>query len=327
MKFIKILLLFLVLNSCKKNDVKEIDINIYRFDKELITVDSTNIDKKLAVWDSPLNGFHHFYFRTFLNMEYESDNQLKENILYFNREDEVVEINSEIDKNFKSLSDIENDLEFVFGKFKFYFPNLEIPKSLIAVNSFHSYGMVTYGDTLVVGLDFYLGEKNPLYRGYYDYQKLRFQKKYMVIDALENWCNLQFFSSSNSITFLDYLIAKGKITYLIHEFLSEKNQDDAFRFSDTDLEWCRTNEQNIWNEILILNILYSKDSYSFQSFFYDSPFTKGMPNESPGRLGYWVGYKIIQNYIQHNDVSLEELMRNTNSQQILLNSKYKPKHD
>jgi len=324
MKFIKTLLLFFILSSCFKDVVKEVEIEVYRFDKELSSVDSMNIDTKIAEWDTILNGFHHFYFRTFLNMKYESDKQLKENILYFNREAEVIEINSEIDKNFESLSEIENDLEFVFGKFKFYFPNLEAPKALISVNSFHAYGMVTYGDTLVVGLNYYLGENHPLYSGYYDYLKLRFQEKYMIIDALENWCNLQFVVSNNPITFLDYLIVKGKTTYLMHEFLSEENQNDVFHFSETDLEWCKNNEQNIWNEIIKLNILYSKDSYSFQTFFYDSPFTKGMPNESPGRLGYWVGYKIIQNYIQNTDVSLQELMQNTNSQEILLQSKYKP---
>ena len=32
------------------------------------------------------------------------------------------------------------------------------------------------------------------------------------------------------------------------------------------------------------------------TFFTDSPFTKGI-QESPGRLGYWVGYKIINSYM------------------------------
>ena len=70
--------------------------------------------------------------------------------------------------------------------------------------------------------------------------------------------------------------------------------------------------------------MYNKDYNSYSTFFSDSPFTKGMPKESPGRLGYWVGYKIIESYMINNRVSLSELMKNDNSQEILLQSKYKP---
>ena len=49
-----------------------------------------------------------------------------------------------------------------------------------------------------------------------------------------------------------------------------------------------------------------------------------MPKESPGRLGYWVGYQIVNQYMKNEGVSLLDLMKNTNSQEILLKSKYKP---
>jgi di/tricarboxylate transporter len=62
MKFIKTLLLFFILSSCFKDDVKKVEIEVYRFDKELSSVDSTNIDAKIDKWDTILNGFHHFYY-------------------------------------------------------------------------------------------------------------------------------------------------------------------------------------------------------------------------------------------------------------------------
>ena len=46
----------------------------------------------------------------------------------------------------------------------------------------------------------------------------------------------------------------------------------------------------------------------YRSFFYYSPFVKGMPKEAPARLGYFIGYKIIDSYMKNNRVSINELM-------------------
>ena len=70
--------------------------------------------------------------------------------------------------------------------------------------------------------------------------------------------------------------------------------------------------------------MYNKEYNSYATFFSDSPYTKGMPKESPGRIGYWVGYKIIDSYMKNNNVSVQQLMNNANSQDILLKSKYRP---
>ncbi|MBT7620393.1 MAG: hypothetical protein HN594_04900, partial [Flavobacteriales bacterium] len=47
MKFIKILLIFFVLNSCVKQDKVEVDIPIYRFDKNFSKINDENYDKQL----------------------------------------------------------------------------------------------------------------------------------------------------------------------------------------------------------------------------------------------------------------------------------------
>ena len=46
--------------------------------------------------------------------------------------------------------------------------------------------------------------------------------------------------------------------------------------------------------------------------------------ESTGRLGYWIGYRIISSYIEESNSNLIDLIKNQDSQIILLQSKYKP---
>ena len=97
-----------------------------------------------------------------------------------------------------------------------------------------------------------------------------------------------------------------------------------FRFSEKDLEWCNIHESNIWKEIISLDLMYNKEYNSYVTFFQTLLSLKECLKESPGRLGYWVGYKIIDSYMNNNNVSIQQLMNNTNYQDILLKSKYRP---
>jgi uncharacterized protein YjaZ len=57
-----------------------------------------------------------------------------------------------------------------------------------------------------------------------------------------------------------------------------------------------------------------------------APFVAGIPKNSPGRLGQWVGWQIVRSYMKNNpQIPITELMTNQNAQEILAKSKYKPK--
>ena len=58
-----------------------------------------------------------------------------------------------------------------------------------------------------------------------------------------------------------------------------------------------------------------------------SPFSKFYRSEdnlSPGRIGAWVGWKIVKSFTNNNDISLLELGMLT-EEEIYNKSKYKPK--
>ena len=41
----------------------------------------------------------------------------------------------------------------------------------------------------------------------------------------------------------------------------------------------------------------------------EGPFTIGLPEESPDRLGQYLGWKIVHDYMSKKDISLEELIK------------------
>lgn len=324
MKFIKILLIFFVLYSCVKQEKGETDILIYRFDKEFSKINSDNYDKNLAQIESKSPKFIDYYLSNHISMINRNDSIKRDNILLFTSHSEVILFQEKIDNHFPNVIEISEKINKSFGIYKYYFPEKEIPEKAIFINSFGSFGIDAYNNNLIIGLDFYLGKENPMFNTVFDYLKTRYDDKFMIADAVEYWISSSFIATDITKTFLDELIFKGKIMCLTREFLPDEKNNIIFRFSENELQWCKINEQNIWNEILKMDVMYKSDESNYISFFNDSPFTKGMPKESPGRLGYWVGYQIVNQYMNNEGVSLKELMKNTNSQEILLKSKYKP---
>jgi uncharacterized protein YjaZ len=69
--------------------------------------------------------------------------------------------------------------------------------------------------------------------------------------------------------------------------------------------------------------LYSTDP-SVNNFVSEGPSTQGMPLESPGNIGLFVGWRILEKYLeQHKDITIQQLMK-TEVKTILFQSKYKP---
>ena len=60
-------------------------------------------------------------------------------------------------------------------------------------------------------------------------------------------------------------------------------------------------------------------------FMNDGPFTSVFSKTSPARTGWFVGWRIVSLYMARNNVSMQELFRENDSQKILKLSKYKPK--
>ena len=54
-------------------------------------------------------------------------------------------------------------------------------------------------------------------------------------------------------------------------------------------------------------------------------FTTGFSRQSPSRLGIWIGWHIVSDYMKNNpETKLNELFKITDSQQLLHDSGYKP---
>jgi hypothetical protein len=90
-------------------------------------------------------------------------------------------------------------------------------------------------------------------------------------------------------------------------------------------DWCVRNEREIWHLVMDKRDLFKTESLVLTGYLNDGPFTSEVSQDAPGRLGIWLGWRIVESYMEHNEsVSLQDLMAEGDAQKILELSFYKP---
>jgi hypothetical protein len=193
-------------------------------------------------------------------------------------------------------------------------------------------GIVLTPYHLGIGLQQYAGKNFSVYKDqqlqeiYPEYISRRFDQEYIVPNSMKAIVDDVYGDSSTGRPLIEQMIEKGKQWYLLDKFLPEYNDTLKTGFTKKQLEWCKSNEGNVWGYFLSNVDLYSIDPAIIQDYIGDAPFTRGMPEGSaPGNIGQWVGWQIVKTYAEKMvDTPLQQLL-NTPARTIFQEGKYKPK--
>ena len=105
------------------------------------------------------------------------------------------------------------------------------------------------------------------------------------------------------------------------------SEADLIGYSDEHWAWAEANQTEIWRNFIENELLYSTDGDLERRFLDPAPFSKfglELDNESPGRIGRYIGWKIVQAYMDRNEVSLQEMI-DLPPVKMFKASRYKPK--
>lgn len=325
--FVSFLFLGIALMSCQpKNNLlvdtsqqPNIPITIHRYEKELFTLDPAQLKTAL---DKIANEF-----RFFLGNNYaDTVNQIQ--LYTFITDKRIREVYHETTKKYPTLTPIEEDLAQAFKYYTYYFPTNKIPKVYSYVSDLYYEKPIIYADSvLIIALDMYLGKTFPMYAmlGLPQYKTALFDQPYLAKD-----CFVAIYQGitppSNPKTLLDYCIEEGKKYYFLEAMFPHMQDSITIGYTTNQLNWCQENNYNIWSFLVEKQLLFKTDKQIITKFINDAPFTTGFEEASPGRIGAWVGWQIVRAYMKENPtISMSALIHETNAQQILTLSGYKPK--
>ena len=314
-----------VFNQKHKKPVVYNDLDIFRFEQSIFATNYDKIDNDILLWRKKLGSFFERFNHEILRT-YSVHQNYKNELIQFTTHNDMREAYDSLIKKFPDVTFLEKDLGLAMSRYNQY--SLDKKKlNVITYFSGFNYGVVTNDTILAIGLDYFLGKNSTFYKrlGTPEYMRKLNQKKFILPFCFEAIINNDFSHFDIGSDFLSQMIYKGKVMYILDLVFPHLSHEDKLRFDQKEFNWCVQNEENIWTFFIDKELLFSTDKKRFNSYINYSPFAKGMPKESPGKIAYFVGWRIVIDYMKQNpNVSVQELMKNINYKEILLKSKYKP---
>jgi len=316
--FIKCLIISLVLSilvSCTSKLEKEIqsipmDFELHRFDKKFATAHIEDL--------AELKEAYPIFFNPSIEDEFWIEKI--QDTLQIELETEVLDV-------FPKDEDLYNPLKNVFQHIKYYFPHFDAPVVYTSTTDVaYEYKVILAGEDMVIGLDNYLGKDHYFYEGIQRYFTQNMHPARIPIDVSVEIAR-HFVAPIQDRTFLSEILYYGKLLYMAELWNPRASDALIIGYTDEQWQWAIENEEDIWRYFIEKEILYSTDSNLKQRFIDDGPFSKfylEIDNESPGRIGMYIGWKIVSSYMKHNKVSFDELAI-LDADLIFKNSKYKPR--
>jgi len=322
-----ILILSVIIISCGKENRWKIELP-----QEKVELEITDISKDFFDTNIPLaevqQKYPFFFLDTVSNETWEKQRKHPfERAVY----DSVVNV-------FQRYGKLETDLEELFTYYKYYFPQQTIPhvytfSSTLQENIFYP---VIYGakeGLMFIALDGFLGSGNQLYKQQssiqvYDYMVQNMNPENLAPAVVQAIGQEIVPLNIRQQTFIDLIIDEGKKLVLADALLPETSDELKIGYTKEQLSWAIANEGDIWNYFVEQNMVFDSDKSLRERFLQPAPFSKfanEIEQDSPGRIGVWIGWQICRKYLDENpEMTLEQFI-NQDTQVIFKESKYKPK--
>jgi hypothetical protein len=332
--------LLLLLLGCTHSYDEEVDVShiplnikIQSFHKDFFSLNAENFDEKEKELKNKYGDFYTFYVNDIMGgFKHENiERSEKENILLFLSNKGSQSLLDSVNTHYNDLNFLQDELNILFKHIRFYFPHFPLPQPLTVISEF-SYGTFTFDTThLAIALDMYLGQQYPFYT-YLDiprYVQRKMRKEYIARNCADVLYNMYFGDDTYQpgIPLLDAMIHKGKKLYFIEKVLPHLPDSIIIGYSREQEEWCIKSEYAIWQFMNQRDLLYSTSFLEHKRYLADGPTTNGMPSESPGNIGSWVGWQIVRKFMKESrgTVSLPELLTKYDAKSVVAKARYKPK--
>ena len=236
-------------------------------------------------------------------------------------------LHTEIKNIYPSLDPVKTELASLYKHIKYYFPKIQDPHIVTVVNNVDYQSKTIFTDSLlIISLDTYLGSKNPLYQGIPNYIVKDMEFPYMMSHIVDELGNTKVKNPINR-TLLGQMVYYGKKLYLKDLLLPAISDAKKISYSEDQMNWVHDNERYMWQYFIENELLYNTQSSLLLRFIEPAPFSKfylEIDNETPGKVGQWIGWQIVRSYMERNpEVSLEKLLE-LPAMELFNKSNYKP---
>ena len=319
-------------SSCRKTDYQtdisgiELDLEIRRFEPDLFSIDFDSIPESISFLYDRYGDFYDLFNYRIIKVGGARQITYPDYLKSFLTDHLNHQVYLETMAVFPDLEGLEHILSDAFRRYRYHFPDKELPEIFSFVSRFNN-SIVTSDNILAIGLDNYLGVDCEYYTrlSLHRYQILNMHPAKIPSDCVMGWAMSEFEFNDSVNNVLANMIYHGKMACLTKWMLPAEPDSLIMGFSAGQMRFCRNNEARMWEYLVENKILFNTDRMTVQKFTGIGPFTSDFTRESPARASVWLGWRIVEEYLRRNpELSLSDLMQEENYQKILTLSKYNP---
>jgi len=305
-----------VLTACnsekdrREEEISKIDLDVRftRFDSIFVEADSGDLGRLKSNFPYLFPGDDSIYFAMIRDTVQEQ--------LY-----------RQVDSVFGNFSREKAEIRDLFRYIRYYFPEQPLPEVLTLLNQVAYRDRVIWTDSiLLISPDNYLGADHMFYRSFPVYIRAELDRDYLMADIARRFA-YRLVPSGSGRALLDRMVFQGKVAYLIGKLLPNAREGIELHYTKDQLNWALANEEAIWSYFVFNEYLYSTDTKRIRDFMDPAPFSKfglELDKESPPRIGWYIGYRIVQAYMEREEATLDKML-NTDARELFEQSYYKPK--
>lgn len=248
----------------------------------------------------------------------------------FAEPDKMRELADSVYQVFSSNTQWEQTLDDALRYHNYYFPFDTLPAVYTYSGMFGAPIDMT-PDFVSVALTMFMGRDFSAYKAIPAenlprYMFHRLEPQYIPVKVMDAAARTKFRMDLSDNSALNVMLYEGKLLYYLDQVLPFTPDSLKIGYTAAQSDWVEYNQEDVWALILTEDLLYSSKSADIARLTGEGPSTKGMSFESPSRVGTWIGWQVVKSYMARNpDVSLEMLFAQTDNQQLLQASKWKPK--
>jgi len=317
-------------------DVSEIELSnkLIRFEKSMAALDTNNLSTGVEKLNIDHTEFYSVFFRNVLPFETKTEEGFLDNLKGYLTDKRILKLQDTTEliyKNFESetLPKLNDAMKYI----KHYFPEFKAP-NLYTFISEYTYQQFIFSDKerdgVGIGLDMYLGADYPYKQldpnnpGFSNYLTRSFNKDHLPRNVAEILID-DLIGRPPGSRLLDHMIHNGKRLYVLDRVLPTTSDTILLQYTKEQTKWVEENELSMWAFFFDENLFYESNSMKINKYINPSPTSPGMPDAAPGKTANYIGWKIVEAYMDRKNISIRELIEEKDSQVIMDESRYKPK--
>ena len=330
--FLLMFLFALLAGSCRqavhKQPDSEVTIKIDRFEKDLFSISLYHLADSIGYLQRKYPDFFPLFTHKIIEIGNPGQEDISMGLLAFVSDFTIYRVSERVKEVFPTLEKQEKGLSDAFSRYHADFPDNTIPHVVSCISGFNQ-SIIIADSLMAISLDKYLGSDDEFYLLLYppvpEYLRRVMQPGKITSDAMLAWIITEFDYNDTKDNLLSQMIFNGRAMYYVHRIIPDIPDTLLWGFTSQQMDFCNTYEKHMWEYLVENKKLFITNGFNINQFIGEAPFTKDFSQESPGRSAVWLGYRIVEAYMKRNkDISIRELMMESDYQKILNVSRYNP---